>query len=157
MTPRTVDFNELEQVQTAQTPAASTQVRTESFAQNIQDEVVLDLRSGWLSDVEANPTRHSPKPVTWRMRLRRDFEPIVEEFAYWLDCTKELALRTITPKPKDSEIRQIRTVQRERKAEEAARLLTTVLVVVAAFGTVLYVAIAARVLDLRRISDVLQH
>lgn len=114
---------------------------------------ILGLRDGWLADVEASPERHTPRPVTWRIRLHREFEPVLEEVAYWFACLREFAVRAATPKAKRP---HISSRERVRRAEAAGRFISATFVVALAVGTVLYVATVVHIFNPQRLTQILQ-
>ena len=117
------------------------------------EEVLLHLRNGWLADVEAAPERHAPKPVTWRMKLRQDSEPILDELTFWFECLKEFALRAISPKAKR---RQVEWGERARRAETGRRLISALFVGMVVVAALVYLTVVQHIFDADRLSQALR-
>jgi hypothetical protein len=118
----------------------------------VHEGIVVDLRDGWLADIETTPERHTPRPISWQTKVYREIEPVTGELGYWLDCMKELCKRLITPRTK---AREVARGERARRAEAAARFVSATIVIALATGTVLYVAAVVHILDPRRLAQVL--
>ena len=117
------------------------------------EEVLLHLRNGWLADVQAAPERHAPKPVTWTMKLRQDFEPILDELTFWFECLKEFALRAISPKTKR---RQVEWGERARRAETGRRLISALFVGTVVIAALVYLTVVQHIFDADRLSQALR-
>jgi hypothetical protein len=121
------------------------------FAPTVSEEV-LKLRSGWLADLSASPERHAPKPVSWSTKLRREFQPISDEFAYWSACLKDFVLRAKTPRAMR---RQTIRGERARRAEAAGRFISAGFVFAVCLGTVVYVAAVVHIFNPRHLAKIL--
>jgi|ERR1035437_7656778 hypothetical protein len=118
--------------------------------------VVVDLRDGWLADVEASPEIHKPKKVTWYVKLWREFKLLRNDMAFWGDCAKELAIRATPPKKR----RQM-SAGRVRRGDAArgigvGRILTATFALAFGVGLLLYVATVLNILNPHQLGEILK-
>lgn len=114
--------------------------------------VVVDLREGWLADLEASPEKPLPKKVVWYVKLWREFDRFREDVALWGDCAKKFAIRAVTPQPK----RHRTPAGRVRRVNPAGRILFASLALVFAIGLVLYVATVVNILNPHQLGEILK-
>jgi hypothetical protein len=115
--------------------------------------VVVDLRDGWLADVEASPEIHKPKKVTWYVKRWREFELLRNDMAFWSDCEKELAIRA-TPRKKR---RRMSAGQVGRGgAARVGRILAATFAVAFGLGLLLYVATVLNILNPHQLGEMLK-
>ena len=115
--------------------------------------MLLHLRNGWLADVEASPEKHAPKPLTWTMKLRQDFEPIGDELGFWLECIKEFALRAMSPKGKR---REVQWGEKAKRAEIGRRFVSAFFVGMVVVSVLLYLTMVQHIFDADRLSQAIR-
>lgn len=112
--------------------------------------VVVDLREGWLADVEASPERHAPITLSWYAKRRIEFEWLWIDWKYRCDCVKEFVVGVLTPY-------HAKSGTPAERLQRAGIISCALLAFAFAVGLAIYLATVAHTLNSRELAGLGKH